>query len=261
MLPYPHMKPLTPPGELIVNSWKTFVKSWSVMVPYSAWFILIGILQAAMMFIPQDSFYFIAGFALLIIVASVVITLWPTICLYQLALKMEAGATTVTEQINKNAWMLAPSLLLVMILNGLATFGATLLLIIPGIYVGIRLGFSTVSLIDKNLKGRAALANSWALTKDRFWVVLGYQILAGFIFGAAISILAMFSMGIIGLIAGAAKLGYLFSATQTPVANAFNSVIQSILQAAFMPLILIFQVKLYRSLVDSQQQPIEPQKV
>ena len=58
------------------------------------------------------------------------------------------------------------SLLGVIILNGLAVMGATLLLIIPGIYVACRLITCVPSALLEDLGPRSSLERSFSLTKD-----------------------------------------------------------------------------------------------
>src|ERR1700730_17627039 len=60
----------------------------------------------------------------------------------------------------------AGSLLGVLILNGLAVMAASILLIIPGVYVACRLITCIPSALLENLGPRASLERSFALTKD-----------------------------------------------------------------------------------------------
>ena len=61
-----------------------------------------------------------------------------------------------------------------------ATFFAVIgfiLLIIPGIYVGIRLTLSPYFVIDKKMSGWQAVKESWRVTKDHFWKLFGLNLL------------------------------------------------------------------------------------
>jgi uncharacterized membrane protein len=51
------------------------------------------------------------------------------------------------------------------------------LLIIPGIYLTIRLAFYSFALVEGNLKPTDALGESWNLTRRRFWPLFGFTII------------------------------------------------------------------------------------
>lgn len=58
------------------------------------------------------------------------------------------------------------------ILGGLITLSGLILLIIPGIYVGIRLSLANLAYLDRKEGVRTSLRYSWNITKDKFWTVL-----------------------------------------------------------------------------------------
>jgi hypothetical protein len=248
------MKPLIDPRSLLQSSWETYVKTWDMMMKYIAVYVLAGVLVGASLIMKPGNNN-VAGFAFfLMCIAYGIVVVWTSACMYQVALANETGVKTTEEQVNKRGWALILSFLWIGILNMFASFGAFLLLVLPGIYVAVRLGFGTISLIDKDVKGRAALASSWALTKDRFWAIFGRQLLGGIVFGIGISIVSMAAILIIGLVAGQAKIDILISpAGQDPVKNGINLMFNSVVQGAFIPLALIFQAKLYRSLLQTKE--------
>lgn len=249
MVNFPHMPtPLISAGDLIKSSWQTFVKSWETMVRYSAWIILPSLLTLLIVLIPQGQDVMLGTFVALQVAFSLVVALWVSVSLYQVTFALDGGAK-VSDQTTKNAWAFILPLLLIGLLQGLAVFGALLLLIIPGIYVGVRLGFSQVTLFSKNLRGRAALADSWALTKDRFWAVLWRQVAGGVVFGLLIMVVSLAAALIVGTVAGGAKLDALMASQKTgTLTGGLFELVQSIVQAAFIPLFVIFQVKLYKAL-------------
>lgn len=242
------LSPLPNAWDLITDSWRAFTKTWDTTVRISAWFIATGILQAAGGIMLERGN---AGAAVTVICMLLAgfLAICLTIALYRAVLGLERGQTPKTDP--KDIWMDARSLilplLLVGLLQGLAVFGATLLFVIPGIYMGIRLGFSQLVLIEKGLRGRAALAESWTLTKDRFWALFGRQLAGGALFGFGIGMLVAVAVIIVMLLAGPA-----FADTITQEDNATGNgvitIISSIIQAAFVPLMVIFQVKLLRAL-------------
>jgi hypothetical protein len=242
--------PLPRVWDLIKDSWNAFVKTWDVTVRISIGFILVGVLQAIG---GVNSRKLVLGDALAVVclIAAGLVAICTTIALYRAVLKLEQGdhsVKTAPGDIWNDIRLLILPLLLVGLLQGLATFGATLLLIIPGIYVGVRLGFSQLALLDKNLRGRAALAESWALTKDRFWAVFGRQIAAAMLFGLGVGTISAIAMSIVIAMAGPGFAAMVSDETSRN-GNAIVLIVSSLIQAAFVPLMMIYEVKMFRALL------------
>lgn len=241
-------QPLIRPWPLIRETWSQFTKTWETTIRISIWFIAVGLISAIGTLIPET----IPGILLIILVdiIAVVISLWTSIRLYQTVFALERGES-VTEKTTARAISLIWPLLIVEAYAGLATLGGFLLLIIPGIYIGIRFAFSQISLIDpkSGKRGGEALKNSWALTKGRFWPIFGRMLFSGLLFGLAVAFILSLSTGIVGLVAGPTNFAAALASDNPPPAiPAALTFIQSIVQAALIPLIPIFQVKLYQSL-------------
>ena len=66
-------------------------------------------------------------------------------------------------------------------LTTLIVIGGVILLIIPGIYFGLRLKFATYLVIDKNLSPVDAIKQSWKMTKGSIWNLFFFGILLGLI--------------------------------------------------------------------------------
>ena len=67
------------------------------------------------------------------------------------------------------------------ILTGLVTFGATLLLIIPGIILSVYLTLTNFVFVNENKTGASALSRSLGLIKGHWWSVLGRFFVVGFL--------------------------------------------------------------------------------
>ncbi len=76
------------------------------------------------------------------------------------------GRTATIGGSLKRMWGQLANLFGVVVLNGLATLGATLLLIIPGIYVACRLLVCVPAALLEDLGARNSLERSWHLTED-----------------------------------------------------------------------------------------------
>ncbi|MEK7635096.1 MAG: hypothetical protein AAB446_01535 [Patescibacteria group bacterium] len=65
-------------------------------------------------------------------------------------------------------------LLILIIVSGLVLF------IIPGIFWAVRFAFASLIVIDTKLGPKAALKESWAITKGSFWKILWFCIISSF---------------------------------------------------------------------------------
>ncbi len=72
-----------------------------------------------------------------------------------------------------------PDLFLGFILYLVAVVLGLCLLIVPGIYVSIRLGFVLYGVVVDDLDAMSALKSSWNLVEGRWWSVFGAELLVG----------------------------------------------------------------------------------
>jgi uncharacterized membrane protein len=112
-----------------------------------------------------------------------------------LAIPLAAGAIThgVLEHIRKRPVALGRcvavglrmmvTIILVGILQALATFAGFLLLIIPGIIIGVALTLSVPAAVEERIGAVDALKRSWELTRGSRWKVWGVLFLIGIIGG------------------------------------------------------------------------------
>lgn len=75
------------------------------------------------------------------------------------------------------------SIVLVGLLVGLAVLGGLILLVIPGIFIAVRLSSSIAALVIEDRRGRAALSRSWNLVAGMWWPVFGAFLVAGLLTG------------------------------------------------------------------------------
>lgn len=81
----------------------------------------------------------------------------------------------------RTALGLLPWILLVTILTSIATLLGLLLLVLPGIFIAVRLTVAPAALVVEGLRGTAPLGRSWQLTRGSFWRLLGLLIVSGLI--------------------------------------------------------------------------------
>ena len=181
--------------------------------------------------------------------ASGIFTVWVGIRLMIRMLLLEAGKSPLDgKEEGQKAMNLFVSLIWIGLLTGIITFGATILFIIPGIYFGIALYFSELFLIDKGIRGSSALKESRELIKGRWWATFG-RILSGVVlFAGLMALVAGLIMTLIGPLFKVQMMGYSVDLKTDPFYAGVAQFVQMAMMAAFMPLIIGFQVKLYRQL-------------
>jgi hypothetical protein len=109
-----------------------------------------------------------------------------------------------------------------------------LLLVLPGIYWGVRLAFTLYAIALEDKGATEGLGYSWNLVRGRWWGVFWAFLAVGLIFGIAI-LISFFVGGILGDTLGAAVVG---NAAATAV----------------VPILDIYTVLLFRSLQQLQAQ-------
>ncbi|MCI0479376.1 hypothetical protein L0Y59_02420 [Candidatus Uhrbacteria bacterium] len=238
-------KPLPGAWTLIVDAWKLYTSTWNASVKTSIYFLYVGLVVFATALLTKLH----AGFALLegiVGLAAGIAVVWISIQLYQAVLHLEAGKKPLDPaDASKKGWALFFPFFWVSILVGLATLGGMILLILPGIYLAVAFGFSQIMLIDQGTRGTQALAASRELVKGRWWGTFWRMIAGGVIFGLLVGIVVGIVVSIIAALAGPAAMT---ADRPDPVVAGAIQLVQYVSQAAFMPLMIGFSVKVYRAL-------------
>jgi hypothetical protein len=94
-----------------------------------------------------------------------------------------AGEDPSVEQSYRFGFHRLGSVLLVSVLVGLATVGGLILLVIPGIYVGVRLAVSIEALVVEGRRGTEAMGRSWSLVGGHWWHAFGTLLVAALLTG------------------------------------------------------------------------------
>jgi hypothetical protein len=90
-----------------------------------------------------------------------------------------AGQDPGVEQSYRFGFARLGPILVVSILVGLATLAGLIVLIIPGIYIGVRLAVSTQALVVEGRRGTQAMGRSWELVGGHWWHAAFTVLLAG----------------------------------------------------------------------------------
>jgi hypothetical protein len=100
------------------------------------------------------------------------------------------GEPITTEAVYKFGLARLGPIIWISILVGLATLGGFILLIIPGIFIWVKLSVSVQSLVVENKRGTEAMSRSWNLTKGYGWQVFGILIVTYILAGIVTGIIA-----------------------------------------------------------------------
>ena len=93
------------------------------------------------------------------------------------------GEDPSVEQSYRFGFVRLGSVLLVSVLVGLATIGGLILLVIPGIYIGVRLAVSIEALVVEGRRGTQAMGRSWGLVGGHWWHAFGTLLVAALLIG------------------------------------------------------------------------------
>ncbi|MFA6270148.1 MAG: hypothetical protein WC657_02985 [Candidatus Paceibacterota bacterium] len=115
-------------------------------------------------------------FGLFAVIFSVIIRIGYT----KIFLRMSDGESPKFSEIFKE-YKLFWRYLGTCILTLLTVIGGLILLILPGIFWAIRFSFASLILIDTNTTPMLAMKESYAITKGKFWKLVGFFIVLGLV--------------------------------------------------------------------------------
>ena len=268
-------KSLPSPWQLIVDSWTEYLRTWNDSMKVSIWFLYTGliyfVLYLSIKLVP-DMIY--AG--VFVAIGILVIWSWTITRLIDTCLRIDDGKKVDHSREGMiRSWKLVLPLFWVGILQMLVLLGTFIpfllwrflapqflygilglsglqfildLLLLPLIYISVRIGFSQIIAIDRGDRGMDALARSSDMTKGNFWQILLRQISAAIVFGVGIWAVLAVVFIILGMVVGPQKFILLADPTMVdPLLLGVVALLESIIQAIAMPLVLFFSVKLYKA--------------
>ena len=237
-------KPLPSLTTLIQDTWHLYISTWNASIKFSIWILYFGLASFFVLVIPQ-----LNVLLPLVQISTLIGMVWVGIRMIRAMLELEKGNTVTPNSTEmKEALNFIVPLSWIGFLQFCIIIGGLIALIIPGIYLSISFSFTNFFLIEKNTHGLAALQASRELIKGRWWATFGRLLVGAVVFGFSISLLSSIIMMFITVIIGTSHVAGLSSETLSGTAQAVTTLFQSIIQAATIPLILAYQVKLYRAL-------------
>jgi hypothetical protein len=248
------MKPLLAYGELLGSGWDQFTRDWKSNLELSIRFLGASFLGfiATLLSSPLPK----AGAIVLQTVATLVaaaIIAHTTLVLTDVIRKRDAGDEKARYDDVRGRALFWP-FVWIMVLRALAVVGGLAIFLLPGIWLSIAFTFAPIILLDSGLRGTQALAASHELVKGRWWQTFGRTLVSGFLVGFLAALITMLLVVLIGLFVGFDKAFALAAAGQTmggmqvSMAEGLQGVLSGIVQAIFLPLAVIYQVKIYHSL-------------
>ncbi len=237
-------KPLISTWSLVSGSWSSFAKNWKTILKIAVWLLL----PLAVFSLPAllegyatgkegtgSLVLLVFGLAYLV---SILFSIHVVIRLLEFLLAQDRGQTLQTISV----WKTTPfflSYIWISILTGLAVGIGYVLLIVPGIWMGVALSMAPLLLLEDGKKGSQALFASIALIKGRWWGTLWRLIASSIILVIPFLVLAAVLFG-------------LMTALMSTSFEVYFTFIQILAQLIFTPLMMIVQVKLFHALKDSR---------
>jgi hypothetical protein len=137
----------------------------------------------------------------LLIIANIALGVFSMFTFVRVGLRLIKGESFVAKDIFNFDWHLLGLYALGSLLFTLAYLAGFVLLIIPGIFLAIRLGLFGFIIIDEHKKPVDALKKSFAMTEGHFWKLLGFALILGIInflgallFGVGMLVTAPFTL-------------------------------------------------------------------
>ncbi len=202
---------LNPIGSLFSDSWKLYVERFGVLTEIMLLPVLTMVLGEILLAL--GSLFSILG-ALVLIVGLILLIFVSLPVIF--SIHTSAGVDASYKDTLHLFW---PFIWLI-ILNALAVFGGSFMLIIPGIWLGVALGFARYAFVIEERRGIDALRQSKDYIKGYWWAVLGRSILLGLIFLVAIMVVEA-PFGILFGRIGANVAGLLLSVFYVPFAAVY----------------------------------------
>lgn len=242
-------KPLPSLTTLIRDSWNLYTANWNASLKFSIWILYIGLATFCVLIIPPLRVLLPA-----VQICSIFAMLWATIRLMRATLAFDMGKPFVPniDEMKEAARLILP-IIWASMLQFCIVLGGLIALIIPGVYLSLSLSFSNFAILDQNKRGLAALQESRRLVKGRWWATLGRFLIGTAVIGFGFGFISGIIMTFILLIIGTNNTAGLMTDTLSPAAEAVTTLFQSIIQAIAMPLIIGYQVKLYRALTQNSE--------
>ena len=224
-------------GQLFTESFADYRKNFSLLIKIALLFFFLPTLIIQLFGLINDWSSIMLLASVLLNIGLIIITHLGTFSIVKmLADKKGEGTTDIKKAVSAGLRYLWKGIGLSIIV-GLALFGLTLLLIVPGIIFSIYWAFAIFVLVNENTGIIDAMKGSKKLVKGIWWKIFGYILLLSMIMIAAYIITTVFVTLIIGM------------------SDFITTICFSLLQAFITPFYLTFMQKFYLSLKKESPAP------
>jgi len=251
------MKTLIPFGELLQSGWEQFIRDWKSNLELSIRFLgasLLGFIATLLsMPLPKMGADVLRVIA---VITGAAIIAHTNLVLTDVIRKRDSGDTKAKHSDERGRKLFWP-FVWILILRSLAVAGGLLIFVLPGIWMSIAFTFAPILFLESNIRGTQALAASHELVKGRWWATFSRIIVSGLFVGVFAALVTLLLVVVIGLFVGYPKALSLAGAAttvgkQVAYTNDLQGILSGIVQAIFLPLVIIYQVKIYHSLKKSR---------
>ncbi len=162
-----------PYGEIFSFGWKKTKENFLFLLGILVIFALVSVLNGGLQeaFRPQ-----FGALVFIIAIAFWLLNVLLELGYFKIVLKLIAGEKPTYRELYEH-YPLFLNFLLASILMGLIILGGFILLILPGIYLAVRLQFVPILVADKGLPPVDAVKAGWNLTKGRWLNVFVFDLL------------------------------------------------------------------------------------
>jgi hypothetical protein len=215
-------------GEILSTAFQLYRRHWRtlltiaavVIVPLTLLHYLLGDLirtqgETTRNGVVETASWSVGIAGLLTALASILMYLVLTGAITRAVAAEVAGQDPSVEQSYRFGFHRLGSVLLVSVLVGLAIIGGLILLIIPGIYIGVRLAVSIEALVVEGRRGTEAMGRSWELVGGHWWHAFGTIVVGGLLTGIVNAVITApfgdtgwFAQGVAAAVATVVTLPY-----------------------------------------------------
>ncbi|HEX7724694.1 MAG TPA: hypothetical protein VF438_03095 [Candidatus Paceibacterota bacterium] len=236
------------PLKLLSSSWQFYTKHWKalttlILLPYGAIFIgnMISQIGTTMGDEPTVGGTILAILGLLLFIAGMIFMVAAAAGLISGVHKLstESGHQIHFWNQYKLGFHLFWPLVLISVMRGIATFGASMIFMLPGILVSVYTAFVLYSLVVDGKRNMAALTDSFTLVHKRWWKVFGRLIVIGLVYFVGVLIVAGLTFVIRAI--------FHYGINSLPD-GILTGILMSVLVLIFIPMLTIYLYKLFESL-------------
>jgi uncharacterized membrane protein len=178
------MQPAFTIKEAVSFGWKKTLEHWGFLALLTLGFFVISMVIGGAA--EEES-----AFSFIFEIANVFVSYLAMYTFVRIGLRIYRGEAIAARDVFDINWQTFGLFILSALVSLIVTGIGFILLIIPGVILTVRLGFSGFALLDQGLGPIEAIKKSWAMTRGYFWKLFGFSIVLGLI-----NILGALALGI-----------------------------------------------------------------